>query len=196
MSFFAVLFALILEQARPLPRDNVVHESMVAWSRFAGRNFDAGQQRHAWLVWLVTVAVPALAAWLAYALFASLNVLAALAWNVAILYVTLGFRQFSYQFTDIREALDRGDEEGPARGSRSGATSMPASCLAPNCCVTSSSIRCLRRTGTSSASSSGSSRCLQSASARRGPCSIAWPSSHGATGPTRSAPATSRPMSG
>jgi adenosylcobinamide-phosphate synthase len=112
MSFFAVLFALILEQARPLPSDNIVHGSMVAWSRFAGRNFDAGQQRHAWLVWLVTVAVPALAAWLAYALFASLNVLAALAWNVAILYVTLGFRQFSYQFTDIREALDRGDEEG------------------------------------------------------------------------------------
>jgi adenosylcobinamide-phosphate synthase len=111
MSFFAVLFALILEQARPLPSDNIVHGSMVAWSRFAGRNFDAGQQRHAWLVWLVTVAVPALAAWLAYALFASLNVLAALAWNVAILYVTLGFRQFSYQFTDIREALDRGDEE-------------------------------------------------------------------------------------
>ena len=112
MSFFAVLFALMLEQARPLPSDNVVHEAMVAWSRLAGRNFDAGQQHHAWVVWLVSVLVPALAAWVVYVLLASLNVLAALAWNVAILYVTLGFRQFSHHFTDIRDALDRGDEEG------------------------------------------------------------------------------------
>jgi adenosylcobinamide-phosphate synthase len=112
MSFFAVLFALVLEQARPLPGHNVVHEAMLAWTRFAGRNFDAGQQRHAWVVWLVSVLLPALAAWVAYALLASLNVLAALVWNVAILYVTLGFRQFSHHFSDIRDALERGDEDG------------------------------------------------------------------------------------
>jgi adenosylcobinamide-phosphate synthase len=31
-------------------------------------------------------------------------------WSVMILYVTLGFRQFSHHFTDIRDALDDGDE--------------------------------------------------------------------------------------
>jgi len=31
-------------------------------------------------------------------------------WSVAVLYVTLGFRQFSHHFTDIRDALDVGDE--------------------------------------------------------------------------------------
>jgi adenosylcobinamide-phosphate synthase len=31
-------------------------------------------------------------------------------WSVAVLYVTLGFRQFSHHFTDIRDALDAGDE--------------------------------------------------------------------------------------
>jgi adenosylcobinamide-phosphate synthase len=36
--------------------------------------------------------------------------LAAMLWSVAILYVTLGFRQFSHHFTDIRDALDAGDE--------------------------------------------------------------------------------------
>jgi adenosylcobinamide-phosphate synthase len=41
---------------------------------------------------------------------AHLSVLLALAWNVAVLYLTLGFRQFSHYFTDIRDALDRGDE--------------------------------------------------------------------------------------
>jgi adenosylcobinamide-phosphate synthase len=33
-----------------------------------------------------------------------------LAWNVAVLYLTLGFRQFSHYFTDIRDALEQGDE--------------------------------------------------------------------------------------
>ena len=63
--------------------------------------------------------------------------LAALAFDVVVLYLTLGFRQFSHYFTDIREALDHGDEDAgapPAR--RSGATSTPASCRAPRCCAT------------------------------------------------------------
>jgi adenosylcobinamide-phosphate synthase len=34
----------------------------------------------------------------------------AMLWNVAVLYVTLGFRQFSHHFTDIRDALEDGDE--------------------------------------------------------------------------------------
>ena len=34
----------------------------------------------------------------------------AVCWNVALLYVTLGFRQFSHHFTTIRDALDEGDE--------------------------------------------------------------------------------------
>jgi adenosylcobinamide-phosphate synthase len=34
----------------------------------------------------------------------------ALAFDVGLLYLTLGFRQFSHYFTDIRDALDRGDE--------------------------------------------------------------------------------------
>ena len=33
-----------------------------------------------------------------------------LAFDVAVLYLTLGFRQFSHYFTDIRDALERGDE--------------------------------------------------------------------------------------
>jgi len=35
---------------------------------------------------------------------------AGVAWSVVILYVTLGFRQFSHHFTDIRDALEAGDE--------------------------------------------------------------------------------------
>jgi adenosylcobinamide-phosphate synthase len=110
MSFFAVLFALLIEQLKPLPRGNVVHDSLTAWMRWTGRNFDAGRDHHAWVVWLITALIPALAAWGIHAGLAHLNVLLALAWDIAVLYLTLGFRQFSHYFTDIRDALDRADE--------------------------------------------------------------------------------------
>ena len=110
MSFFAVLFALLIEQLKPLPRGNVVHDSLTGWMRWTGRNFDAGRDHHSWVVWGITAVVPALIAWAIYAALARVNVLLALAWNVAVLYITLGFRQFSHYFTDIRDALERGDE--------------------------------------------------------------------------------------
>ena len=110
MSFFAVLFALLIEQLKPLPRGNVVHDALTGWLRWTGRNFDAGRDHHAWVVWSITTVVPALLAWGIYAGIAHFSLLLALLWNVAVLYVTLGFRQFSHYYTDIRDALDRGDE--------------------------------------------------------------------------------------
>ena len=110
MSFFAVLFALLIEQLKPLPRGNVVHDALTGWMRWTGRNFDAGRDHHAWVVWCITVLLPALATFAVYQLAGHFSLLLALAWDVAVLYLTLGFRQFSHYFTDIRDALDRGDE--------------------------------------------------------------------------------------
>jgi adenosylcobinamide-phosphate synthase len=110
MSFFAVLFALMLEQVKPLPRKNGIHDALVAWVGWAGRSFDAGRDIHAWVVWCVSVLAPAVAAALLYRLVALWGDLAALAFDVAVLYLTLGFRQFSHFFTDIRDAIERGDE--------------------------------------------------------------------------------------
>jgi adenosylcobinamide-phosphate synthase len=110
MSFFAVLFALLIEQLKPLPRRNFVHDGLTGWMRWTGRNFDAGQDHHAWVVWCVTALVPALLAWGVFAVVVHFSLVAALAWNVVVLYLTMGFRQFSHYFTDIRDALERGDE--------------------------------------------------------------------------------------
>jgi adenosylcobinamide-phosphate synthase len=110
MSFFAVLFALLLEQVKPLPRGNVIHDALTGWMRWTARNFDAGRTRHAWVVWCVTALAPALLAWAVFAAFDRVSSLLGLAFDVAVLYLTLGFRQFSHYFTDIRAALDRGDE--------------------------------------------------------------------------------------
>ena len=111
MSFFAVLLALLIEQLKPLPRDNWVHDALVSWVGWTGRNFDAGQARHAVVVWGVTVLGPSLAVAVVFLALARQSLLLALAFNVLVLYLTLGFRQFSHYFTDIRDALHRGDEE-------------------------------------------------------------------------------------
>jgi len=45
-----------------------------------------------------------------WALMLTLGWPAAMVWSVLVLYVTLGFRQFSHHFTEIRDALEAGDE--------------------------------------------------------------------------------------
>ncbi|OGB29446.1 MAG: cobalamin biosynthesis protein CbiB [Burkholderiales bacterium RIFCSPLOWO2_12_FULL_61_40] len=111
MSFISILLALLLEQARPLAQVNPVHNSIRNWIRWVLRNFDAGKPHHAWLAWWIAVVAPGVLVlavhWL---LIWSLGWIAAAVWSVAILYSTLGFRQFSHHFTEIRDALDAGDE--------------------------------------------------------------------------------------
>jgi len=110
MSFFAVLFALLMEQLKPLPRDNWVHHTLVSWVGWTSRNFDAGRSHHTVVVWCVAVLLPALLVGGLYLLISHFSLLLALVFDVGLLYLTLGFRQFSHYFTDIREALERGDE--------------------------------------------------------------------------------------
>jgi len=111
MSFFAILLALLIEQARPMARHNAVYSGVRAWARWAGRNFDAGKQQHAWVVWGLTVLLPSLLVlgvhWL---LLWVAGWPLAMVWSVVVLYITLGFRQFSHNFTRIRDALEEGDE--------------------------------------------------------------------------------------
>ncbi|MBG9390350.1 CobD/CbiB family protein [Caenimonas aquaedulcis] len=111
MSFFAILFALLIEQVRPLARHNPIHAGLRGWARWVSRNFDAGKPQHGWIAWTLAVVVPSLAAMgIHWGLIYAIGWPAAVVWGVAVLYVTLGFRQFSHHFTEIRDALDAGDE--------------------------------------------------------------------------------------
>lgn len=110
MNFFAVLLALLCEQLKPLRHGNRVHQSVIAWVRWTGRNFDAGDEHHAAVVWAITVLVPGVVIALLYLALRHFSLLLALAMDVLVLYMTLGFRQFSHYFTDIRDALERGDD--------------------------------------------------------------------------------------
>ncbi len=115
MSFFAVLLALVIEQLKPLPRNNWVYPGLLAWLGWAARNLDAGLRRHAWVVWGVATGLPCLVVLALFLALAHWSQLLALLFDVAVLYLTLGFRQFSHYFTDIRAALDAGDEREARR---------------------------------------------------------------------------------
>jgi len=110
MGFFAILIALLLEQARPLAYDNAAHAALRSWARSMRRNIDAGHAAQGWIAWSLAVGAPTLAALLIYWALWSFSSVMGFVWLVLVLYVTLGFRQFSHHFSQIRRALDMGDE--------------------------------------------------------------------------------------
>jgi adenosylcobinamide-phosphate synthase len=111
MSFFSLLLALVIEQARPLLPQNLIYQWTGLWVAWVARTFDAGIRNQAWVTWGIAILIPALLAMLIHWTFEwGLGWLFAVLWNVGLLYVTLGFRQFSHHFTAIREALNDGDE--------------------------------------------------------------------------------------
>ena len=112
MILFAIVIALLLEQVRPLEPHNPAAAALRRWARAVAHNVDTGTAHHAWLAWTLAVALPALAAAAVHGLLLWLGGWPlALLWSVLVLYLTLGFRQFSHHFTGIRDALEAGDEE-------------------------------------------------------------------------------------
>jgi adenosylcobinamide-phosphate synthase len=115
MALFAIVIALLLEQVRPLAPGNPAAAGLHGWVRAVGRNVDAGGEQHGWMAWLLAVVLPALAVAGLHWLLGWLGGWPLqLVWSVLLLYLTLGFRQFSHHFTGIRDALEAGDE-GRAR---------------------------------------------------------------------------------
>src|SRR6185295_16334647 len=102
MAILAIIAALLLEQWRPLGDRKAVFAALAAWADWLERSFNAGEARHGVIAWLVA-ALPL------YALLWWISPLAALLLNIAALYLTLGFRQFSHYFTGIQAALRDGD---------------------------------------------------------------------------------------
>ena len=122
MSVLAIVAALILEQWRPLGDRKAVFRALAAWADWFEHSFNAGQARQGTIAWVIAALAPVALAAAAYALLFWLSPVAALVFNIAALYFTLGFRQFSHYFTAIQAAvrdgeIDRAREElGAWRG--------------------------------------------------------------------------------
>lgn len=109
MSLVSLIFALLVEQVRPLPYRRVVFAPLSRLADTLDGLFNAGESQHGVLAWCLGVGGLVLVSGLAFAALYALNPLLAVAWNVLILYLTMGFRQFSHYYTDIQLALRMDD---------------------------------------------------------------------------------------
>jgi adenosylcobinamide-phosphate synthase len=114
MSVIAIIAALLLEQWRPLVERKTYHALLARWANWLEGTFNAGESRHGRIAWAVAAAPLVLGSLALYWIFLWVHPLLALALNVAALYVTLGFRQFSHYFTGIQLAV-KGDDLDRAR---------------------------------------------------------------------------------
>lgn len=116
MGFLSLLFALVIEQVRPFTGISRLRTWGGGWIDWVLKNFDAGGSGQGMLCWCIAALVPAgCVIVIHWALALWLGLFSAFVWNVAVLYATLGFRQFSHYFTEIRTALEMGDDETARR---------------------------------------------------------------------------------
>ena len=109
MSLVSLIIALLLEQWRPLSGRKSLVSPLLRFADYLQQHFNAGERQHGIIAWALGVAPAVLLSIGVYYLLFHLSWVLALAFNVAILYMTMGFRQVSHYFTDIHWALKSGD---------------------------------------------------------------------------------------
>ena len=109
MSLLALITALLLEQLHPLSSRKYLQGWLFGYIQFFQHHFNGGERKHGKIAWLLAV-LPLLAAVVVlYGLLCRVHPVFAWTFNVLVLYLTMGFRQFSHYFTDIHQALRDGD---------------------------------------------------------------------------------------
>lgn len=111
MSLLSLIAVFLIEQLQPLDYRRIVAEPLGAWAEFIESRFNAGAYRHGVLAWCFAVLLPVVLVGIAYGALVALNPLFGLLLNVGVLYLTMGFRQFSHHYTEIQLALRLGDLE-------------------------------------------------------------------------------------
>jgi len=109
MKLVVLLLALVIEQIRPLPYARMVGQPLTRLSNWVESVFDSGNRQHGFLAWLLIVGGGVLLATLLDVVLSGINLLLGLIFGVIVLYLTLGFRQFSHSFTEVNEALQADD---------------------------------------------------------------------------------------
>jgi adenosylcobinamide-phosphate synthase len=108
MKFLSIVIALLLEQARPLRRDNPMRTAYARYAELLEGRLNGGEFRHGAAAWLLAVVPAAVLIAVVYALLYRLSPFVALVWSVLVLYATMGFRQFSHYYTEIQQSLREG----------------------------------------------------------------------------------------
>ncbi len=109
MNLFALIIALMLEQFSPLATRKKLQNWLFDYADFFQHHLNAGKYKHGRTAWLLAV-LPLLVAVLILS-FLLHNIHPIFSWmfNVFVLYLSLGFRQYSFYFTDIHQELHAGN---------------------------------------------------------------------------------------
>ena len=110
MTFLSILCALLIEQLKPLRADNPIYAAIRQLAAKMEASFNAGQENHGRMAWILMMLMLMLPTALIYWLCVRISPFAALAWNILIVYLTLGFRHYSHYFSSIQMAFGSGDE--------------------------------------------------------------------------------------
>jgi adenosylcobinamide-phosphate synthase len=114
MTFFSILFALIAEQYRPVTASHWIRRMSATWldwvaKEFGGKSADGATPVGARLACLVGFGLPTAFVFIIYIVAFVVHPLLAFVWNIIIVYLFFGFRQFSHSFTEVHEAIQNHD---------------------------------------------------------------------------------------
>ncbi len=109
MNLIAILIALGLEQWRAFRWRIGAQRLFARYARFLERRFNAGTEEQGRLTALLAMGPPVVIAVAVYWALDAVHPALGLIWNVCIVYLLVGFRQFSHAFTAIGTALRTGD---------------------------------------------------------------------------------------
>lgn len=108
MALLSLIVALLLEQLRPVNPHGAVFQAFQRWTDAVAENLNAGERRHGAFGWACAVLPWVVAVNLVFWILHGISPIFAWAWDAAVLYLTMGFRQFSHGFTVVLEALRAG----------------------------------------------------------------------------------------
>ena len=105
MTLLSLLVAILLEQLRPLPWRRFVEEPVEALAGFLEDRLNDGQARHGTVAWCLAVLVPTLVSIVIYVGLFVWQPVAAVVFNVIVLYLGFGYRQHSHFYGRIHASL-------------------------------------------------------------------------------------------
>jgi len=109
MTLLSLIVALLLEQLQPLPVERVMLNPLRRISDFLADRFNDGRASNGRVAWWVVVLALTVGGAIIFYLLWHIHPLLAGAFNVLVLYLTMGFRWESHYFGDIQLALRMGE---------------------------------------------------------------------------------------
>jgi len=109
MNIIAILAALGLEQWHAFHWRSALEHLFVRYARTVERKLNGGTAQQGLIATLATVGPPVLLAAGVFVALDAAHPLLGFAWNVAALYLLMGFRRFSHAYTGVEAALKTSD---------------------------------------------------------------------------------------